>query len=67
MLLMSLLGALLHRLVAPRQRCASLRDLDERTLADIGLHPSEIGSVEAEWRGHSPATRRHLASGPCHA
>ncbi|WP_127996254.1 DUF1127 domain-containing protein [Piscinibacter defluvii] len=67
MLLMSPLGAVLRWLAASRSRCASLHDLDERTLADIGLHPSEIGSVEAEWRGISPATRRHLADAPCHA
>lgn len=63
MLLMSTLGALLRWLATRRSVHASLHDLDERTLADIGLHPSEIGSVEAEWRGASTATRRRLADG----
>lgn len=42
-------------------RADRLEDLDERTLRDIGLTPSEIGSVDAEWRGLSRPTRRRIA------
>jgi hypothetical protein len=35
----------------------SLRDLDSRALADIGLDASEIDSIEAEAQGHAMATR----------
>ncbi len=43
-----------------RAETGSLRDLDRRTLADIGIHPSEIGSIEAEARGCSESTRRRI-------
>jgi hypothetical protein len=47
---------LLDRLLAPpRRSAASLRDIDARTLADIGVDASEIDSIEAE--AHSAANR----------
>jgi len=45
----------------------TLRDLDARTLADIGVDRSEIESIEAEWLGRAEATRLHIAAGPHHA
>ena len=52
----------LHRLAESfgSDRSAELRGLDARTLADIGIHPSEIGSTEAEWLGHSDVTRLRI-------
>jgi uncharacterized protein YjiS (DUF1127 family) len=44
---------------APRH--APLHTLDPRTLADIGIHPSEIASIEAEARGRAAVTRRCIA------
>ncbi len=61
MLLISSIGVALRWLLTPRSQCAGLRDLDARTLADIGLHPSEVGSVEAEWAGRAALTRRAIA------
>jgi uncharacterized protein YjiS (DUF1127 family) len=52
----------LRRIGAPER----LADLDDRTLADIGVSRSEIDSIEAESRGRSadaPAHRRGAA--PC--
>jgi uncharacterized protein YjiS (DUF1127 family) len=49
------------------RRAATLRDLDARTLADIGVDASEIASIEAEWRGSSAPTRLRIATRPCHA
>lgn len=46
-----------------RDRSASLRELDARTLADIGVRPSEIDSIEAEWLGRSDSTRLRIAAG----
>lgn len=43
-------------------RSVGLRELDARTLADIGIDASEIASIEAEWRGEAELTRRHIAS-----
>ena len=41
---------------------SSLHELDARTLADIGVDASEIGSIEAESRGPRVAvTRRRIA------
>lgn len=49
------------RLAAARRRDrAALQELDARTLADIGLHPSELSSIDAEWRGSSPLTRLRI-------
>ena len=44
-----------------------LGDLDDRTLADIGVSRSEIASIEAEARGFSFLTRRRIAAEPRHA
>jgi uncharacterized protein YjiS (DUF1127 family) len=58
------LDALLDHLLAPAGNVTSLRELDPRTLADIGVHPSEIGSIEAESRGPRHAvTRRRILAG----
>jgi hypothetical protein len=43
-------------------RGAALRELDARTLADIGIDASEISSVEAEWLGDAEVTRRRIAA-----
>ena len=52
----------LERLRAPSRAAASLRDLDARALADIGIDASEIGSVEAEARDPLVGvTRRRIA------
>ncbi len=48
-------------------RSAALRELDPRTLADIGVHPSEIDSIEAEWLGRSDLTRLRIAGSVRHA
>lgn len=41
---------------------STLHELDDRTLADIGLARSEIGSVEAEAQGQAPRTRRRIVA-----
>jgi len=44
-----------------------LAELDDRTLADIGVARSEIDSIEAESRSRSWPTRRRIAVVPRHA
>jgi hypothetical protein len=55
---------LLDRLLAPpRRSAASLRDIDARTLADIGVDASEIDSIEAEAHGAAHRiTRRRIVA-----
>lgn len=53
-------AALLRRWTTPE--ADSLRTLDARTLADIGIHPSEIDSIEAESHGASALSRRRIVS-----
>ena len=50
-----------------RRRLDSLHDLDLATLADIGVHASEITSIDSEWRGRAAVTRRRIAIGLPHA
>lgn len=45
------------------ERLASLHELDAHALADMGVHPSELSSIDAEWRGQSDTTRRRIAAG----
>lgn len=49
-----------------KQRSERLRDLDPRTLADLGVHRSEFGSIDAEARGSSGLTRRRIVLGADH-
>jgi uncharacterized protein YjiS (DUF1127 family) len=63
----SLFTDLLRWYRTPRDESASLRDLDASVLADIGVHPSEIGSIDAEWSGRSALTRRRIVAGLHHA
>ena len=57
--IMQALARLLRRL----NHRPSLHDLDDDTLRDIGVHRSEIGSIEAESRGGwVPATRRRIVA-----
>jgi len=44
-----------------------LAELDDRTLADIGVARSEIDSIEAESRSRSWPTRRRIVVVPRHA
>lgn len=57
-----LMRATLRWLFAPRAASASLRDLDARTLADIGVHRSEIASIEAESRRQAACSRRRIVA-----
>jgi uncharacterized protein YjiS (DUF1127 family) len=68
MLTIITVGVALQRLRALAMRWTSgrgesLRDLDDHTLADIGVHRSEITSIEAEWLGRSDTTRLRIAVG----
>lgn len=45
---------------------ASLRGLSARELSDIGVHASEIESIEAEARGRVTATRLRIVTGSLH-
>ena len=50
-----------------RHARATLRGLDRRTLADIGIDPSEIDSIEAESTSRAGLTRlRVVALAPHH-
>jgi hypothetical protein len=56
------LDALIDRALALPPDATDLRDLDARTLADIGIDASEIDSIDAESRGsRRAATRRRIA------
>ena len=60
----------LHKALAERRRLAylaTLRDLDGRTLADIGISRSEIASIESEWRGSAELTRQRIIRVAGHA
>jgi len=43
-----------------------LRELDRRTLADIGIDASEITSIEAEAQGQAVLTRLRIVAGQHH-
>jgi hypothetical protein len=60
------LAGLAREWLAARQRLATpLRGLDACTLADIGVHASEIDSIEAEAHGpHTAITRRRIVAAP---
>lgn len=66
---MTTIRSLLQRLAElfSRDPSAALRDLDARTLADIGVDRSEIASIEAEWRGRAHVSRLHIAGRSQHA
>jgi uncharacterized protein YjiS (DUF1127 family) len=49
---------LARRALRARREYAELRQLDAATLRDLGLAPSEIGSVAAELRGRTEPSRR---------
>lgn len=52
-----------EHLAARRQRATPLAELDARTLADIGVHRSEIGSIETEAHGpRAGVTRRRIVA-----
>jgi uncharacterized protein YjiS (DUF1127 family) len=59
-LLRDALAALRRRVRRDRE----LHELDARTLADIGIDASEIGSIDAESRGLARLTRRRIAVAP---
>jgi hypothetical protein len=57
-----LIDETLDHLLAPGRPATRLRDLDARTLADIGIDASEIDSIEAESRSpRTGITRRRIA------
>jgi uncharacterized protein YjiS (DUF1127 family) len=47
---------------AERATRRALHELDSRTLADIGVDASEIGSIAAESSAHARLTRLRIAS-----
>jgi uncharacterized protein YjiS (DUF1127 family) len=49
---------LARRALRARREYAELRQLDAATLRDLGLGPSELGSVAAELRGRAAPSRR---------
>lgn len=53
--------ATLLRLLSQARRHSSLRELDARGLADIGVDASEFGSIEAESSGETLVTRLRIA------
>jgi uncharacterized protein YjiS (DUF1127 family) len=57
-------AALLQWFTARGRSSQSLHDVDARTLADIGVDPSELASIEAESRGRSAITRRRIVAAP---
>ena len=62
--------AALHKALAERRRVAgigTLRDVDDRTLADLGVARSEITSIEAESRRWSAMTRQRIIRAAGHA
>jgi len=61
MTIIALLGALVQMLRRRHHRLSSLRELDARGLADIGVDASEIESIEQESRGGSGLTRLRIA------
>lgn len=45
-----------------RRAARSLRELDARTLHDIGVDPSDLASIEAEHDGLAALTRRRVVA-----
>lgn len=58
----SFLATVLTWAAARRPAAQSLHDLDARTLADIGVDPSELESIDAEANGLSALTRRRIVA-----
>lgn len=58
----ALLAAARHWLETRRSAAQSLHEVDARTLADIGIDPSELASIEAESHGRSALTRRRIVA-----
>ena len=60
----------MHKTLTERRRLAklaTLRDLDDRALADLGVARSEITSIEAESRRCSATTRQRIIQAVGHA